>query len=245
VSLRREILRHYYDSGRSLTSEAGLRTLETNSGLAEVRASTLEQVLTCAHLSSLRGRKLLDLGCGFGALALVFATRGAQVTALDPNSDRLEVGARVAAEHGLGIAWRVGEMGTTPLGREEFEVVIMNNSFCYVVELSARRAALQNVWRALAPGGVLVIRSPNRVRLQDQFTRLPLVGLLPPAGAATLSRALGRNRSHVRLLSNVAARRELRRAGFVAVESVEPTERGRLLAPFASYQHLIARRPIQ
>jgi len=118
----------------------------------------------------------------------------------------------------------------------------MNNSFCYVVARPARRKALADALEALQPGGVLVIRNPNRLRPLDQFTGLPLLGLLPPAVAQLISRLLGRNRSHVRLLSNRAARRELRRAGFAAVESVDPSERARIAGPFAAYQHLIARR---
>jgi 2-polyprenyl-3-methyl-5-hydroxy-6-metoxy-1,4-benzoquinol methylase len=244
-SLRREILRHYYDSGLSLSSESGLRTLETNSSLAEVRAATIEHVLTRAQLVSVRGRALLDLGCGFGALALVFATRGAQVTALDPNSSRLTVGAGVAAEHGLDVDWVTGSMGATNLGDKSFDVVLMNNSFCYVVGRAQRRRALEDARRALRPGGVLVIRNPNRVRLLDQFTGLPLLGLLPPAAAAAISRGARRKRSRVRLLSSRAARRELRRAGFVEVVSVDSATRPGFAVPFAAYQHLLARRPIQ
>jgi SAM-dependent methyltransferase len=242
-SLRREILRFSYDRGERLVTESGVRTLETNSGLAESRAATLEHVLRCARMLTLRDRDVVDLGCGFGALALVFATRGARVTALDPNAVRLTVGARVAEQHGLQITWRVGGMDTAELGEERFDIALMNNSFCYLVARSSRRAALDRALAALRPGGVLVIRNPSRFRLRDQFTGLPLVGMLPPRAARAIGRLTRRNRSDVRLLSSSAARRELRRAGFVAVQSIAPPGHSRRTIPFAAYHHVVARRP--
>jgi SAM-dependent methyltransferase len=241
-SMRREILRHAYDAGDHIVSESGLRTLETNSGLAETRAATLEELLAAGGLPSVRDRALLDLGCGFGSLALVFATRGARVTALDPNGERLQVGVRVAARHGLAVTWRTGEMGVTALPADSFDAVVMNNSFCYVIPRAARRRALRDALRALRPGGVLVLRNPARFRPLDPFTRLPLISLLPPRAACAASRLLGRPRSRVRLLSTTAARRELRRAGFADVRSLAPAHRGPLPAWLAAYQHLVARR---
>jgi SAM-dependent methyltransferase len=244
VALRREVLRHYYDTGQGLMTESALRTLQTNSALAESRAATLERALARADVLSVRDRDVADLGCGFGALALVFAARGARVTALDPNAPRLEVGARVAREHALPVSWVVGGMDATDLGSERFDVAVMNNSLCYVVASDRRREALERTLRALRPGGVLVLRNPKRYRLRDQFTRIPLLGMLPPPAARSISRALRINRSNVRLLSAAAARRELARAGFVDVAYVPGTGRGPLVDTFGGYQHLVARRPL-
>jgi 2-polyprenyl-3-methyl-5-hydroxy-6-metoxy-1,4-benzoquinol methylase len=191
----------------------------------------------------LRDRDVIDLGCGFGALALVFAVRGARVTALDPNAPRLNVGAQVADLHGLAVGWKVGGMEATDLGHMRYDIAFMNNSFCYLVAAAKRERALARALEALRPGGVLVVRDPSRLRLRDQFTGLPLLGMLPPPLARTVSRVLGRSRSDVRLRSKAVARRELREAGFVDVQTVAPPGRSRLAASFAAYHHLVARRP--
>jgi SAM-dependent methyltransferase len=141
------------------------------------------------------------------------------------------------------IEWRVGGMDTSDLGRERFDIALMNNSLCYVVEHAARREALARALAALRPGGVLVIRNPSRLRLRDQFTGLPFVGMLPPQVGDAIGRLLRKNRSHVRLLTTGAALRELREAGFVAVQSIPPEGRSRITARFSAYQHLVARRP--
>jgi hypothetical protein len=119
----------------------------------------------------------------------------------------------------------------------------MNNSLCYIVDRGRRRAALERTFAALRPGGVLVIRNPNRVHPTDQFTGVPLLGLLPPRAAQLAAAALGKHRSQVRLETNRAARRELRRAGFGEVRSVRRTGESRLRASVTGYQHLVARRP--
>jgi 2-polyprenyl-3-methyl-5-hydroxy-6-metoxy-1,4-benzoquinol methylase len=244
VALRREILRHHYDRGEGVTSDAALRTLETNSSLAETRAATLEHALERAGVFSVRGLELADLGAGFGGLSLVFAARGARVTALEPNEPRMQIGAAVARDFGLRVDWIAGGMHDTDLGSDRFDIAVMNNSFCYVVDWSMRRATLELVRRALRPGGVLVIRNPKRYRLVDQFSGTPLIGTLPPNVAHGLSqRVLMRERSHVRMLSGAAVRRELRRAGFVDIQLAPAVGRGRLGDFLSAYQHHVARKP--
>ena len=63
----------------------------------------------------------------------------------------------------------------------EFDLVVVNNSLCYVLDREARQAALR-LAGALSPGGWLVMRNPNRLFPLDQFTGIPLLGLLPPDG---------------------------------------------------------------
>lgn len=243
VSLRREILRFYYDDGKRLLDDAGLNTLATNSGLAESRAAILEHAFEVADIDSLDGLKLLDIGCGFGALALLFAARGAEVVAVDPNMRRFAVGQRVAEEHNLPVRWMRASMEGLDVGESDFDIAVMNNSLCYVVPRAARRAALEGTWAALRPGGVLVLRNPNRVHPVDQFCGVPLLGLLPPTGAKLAARVLRRHRSEVRLLTRRAARRELIRSGFEGVEIVRRPSASRWREAVAGYQHLIGRRP--
>ena len=242
LSLRREVLRFYYDAGKSLTDAAGLNTLATNSELAETRAATLERALADAGISDLRGLDVVDVGCGFGALALVFAARGDNVLALDANAERLEVGRRVAGMYGLKARFEEATMESMELGDARFDVAVMNNSLCYLVRRRDRRAALGRTLGGLRAGGVLVVRNPNRLHPVDQFTGVPGLCLLPPLAAQAAAAAVRKHRSHVRLLSHVAARRELKRSGFGDVQSVRRPGESRLRATLAGYQHLTARR---
>jgi len=245
-SLRRSVIEFYAEQGESLDGAAGINTLETNSGFVERRAAPLIEIIRqSTGRGSIEGLRLVDLGCGFGALSVFFAAHGAVVTGVDPAESRLQVGSSVAAAHGLPAEFRQGWMEDLDLDDEVFDLAVQNNSLCYVVSRDDRRAALTETRRVLKPGGSLVIRNPNRWNPLDQFTGAPLIQLLPPGQAARLAGLLRRPRSDVRLASPLEATRELRRAGFVSVAHVaSPASRWpAFVKPFARYQHLTARRP--
>jgi 2-polyprenyl-3-methyl-5-hydroxy-6-metoxy-1,4-benzoquinol methylase len=245
-SLRREVLAFFHERGEEITGTAGLNTLETNSGYVERRGEPLVKILRDrAGVESMEGLRVLDLGCGFGALSAFFAARGASVTGVDMKEDRFEVGRAVAAEHGLDAEFRLGRMQDLDLPDEAYDVVVENNSLCYVVPRDDRRAALSETLRVLRPGGHVVIRNPNRWSARDQFTGIPLIQLLPPEQAVAAANRLGKERSLVRLTSGPEAVRELRHAGFEEVHNLSPPERSwpAFMRPVARYQHVIGRRP--
>jgi SAM-dependent methyltransferase len=245
-SLRSTVLDFYADHGESLEGPAGVNTLETNSGFVERRATPLLQTLAqITGRDSIEGLRLIDLGCGFGALAVFFASRGATVTGIDPIADRLEVGRAVAAEHGLPVEFSPGRMEELDFADESFDLAIQNNSLCYITNRQDRRSALAETARVLRPGGFVVIRNPNRWHPRDQFTGLPLITLLPPHAATRLAGRLGKPRSEVRLVSPLEGKRELRRAGFTDITlAASPASRWpEFMKPIARYQHLVARKP--
>lgn len=54
--------------------------------------------------------RILDLGCGEGVYAIEAALHGAEVLAVDVRTERMELGAEVAARHGLdGVEFRQGD----------------------------------------------------------------------------------------------------------------------------------------
>jgi len=213
--LRDEIIEHYERRGERLDTAAGRRTLDTNSTLAARRGRLLLRLLAEQGAPPVAGRRLLDLGAGFGALSLYFAHLGAEVVAVDPNTARMEVAAAIAARRGLPVS-----------------------------AVSAHAELL----RVLRAGGWLVARSPNRLHPRDQFTGLPLLGLLPASLAGRTAAALGRHRSEVHLRSPGGMVRGLRSAGFTQVRFRAPPG-GRRGFPagaasrLSGYHHVIARRP--
>jgi SAM-dependent methyltransferase len=245
-ALRLAIVADYRTRGASLEGPAGLRTLETNASLAPRRANVLLELLALHRPElELDGIRLLDLGAGFGALAVYLAFLGAEVTAVDVNAGRLPVGEQVARAFGLPVRWIEGSLEELPLGDSRFDLAVLNNALCYVVPRPARLISLANVRRVLRPGGLLLMRNPSRTAPRDPFTGLPGLNRLAPGAASAAAGALGRHRSHVRLMSARGQRAELRQVGFEVIDiragrrrTIKPVDRWA-----ASYQHVLARRP--
>ena len=71
----------------------------------------------------LKGKRILDAGCGTGALAVAAAQLGAEVVAIDISRGLVDV-ARERAPSGLSIDWRVGDMLDPALGHFDHVVAL-------------------------------------------------------------------------------------------------------------------------
>jgi magnesium-protoporphyrin O-methyltransferase len=81
--------------------------------------------------ADLRTRRILDAGCGTGALSVVAAQRGASVLAIDLSATLVELaGERLPTRLGAGgIEFRVGDMSDPALG--EFDHVVAMDSLIH------------------------------------------------------------------------------------------------------------------
>ena len=89
------------------------------------------------------GERVLDLGCGDGALTEKIAAFGAGVVGLDSSPDQ------VAAACARGLDARVGD-GAALGFHEEFDAVFSNAVLHWILDPDA---AIDAIWRALKPGG--------------------------------------------------------------------------------------------
>ena len=109
-----------------LTSDApvsGIRAT-VRAGRTEMRDTLLSWLPR-----DMTGLRLLDAGCGTGALAVEAAQRGANVVAIDVAGSLVDI-ARRRAPKGLAIDWRVGDMLDPALGRFD-HVVAMDSLIHY------------------------------------------------------------------------------------------------------------------
>jgi ubiquinone/menaquinone biosynthesis C-methylase UbiE len=119
----------------------------------------------------LRGRRVLDLGCGTGRLAAALAERGAKVWGVDPSAEML---AQARASVGPRVGLKQGRAETLPFRDGWFERAVLR----LVVHLVDRRRALPELARVLAPGGRALIAT----FAPGHFERYWLVGVFPEVG---------------------------------------------------------------
>ena len=129
-----------------------------------------------------KGQKILDLGCGTGALTLKAAQKGAKVKGIDINSQMLEIAQERINEANFGQNVELCEMGVAELGSEEsdsYDVLMSGLCFSELIE-DELIYALKEVKRILKPEGILLVADevkPKSIskRILNWLIRIPLV----------------------------------------------------------------------
>ena len=101
------------------------------------------------QLGDLRGKYVLDLGCGAGEASVYFALRGARSVAADCSAGMLEVALRLAERHGVSIDTMVMDATHLDVPDNTFDVVYAANLLHHVTP----SAVLPEIHRVLKPGG--------------------------------------------------------------------------------------------
>jgi magnesium-protoporphyrin O-methyltransferase len=129
---RRSKLQDYFDrtandAWAKLTSDApvsGIRAT-VRAGRDQMRSNLIARLP-----ESLTGKRILDAGCGTGALALELAKKGASVLAIDLSPNLIELAKeRIAPDDRQNIDFRSGDMLDDSLG--EFDYVVGMDSMIH------------------------------------------------------------------------------------------------------------------
>ncbi len=108
----------------------------------------------------LDGKTAIDVGCGAGLLAEPLARLGAKVTGLDAAQENIGAARAHAASVGLDIDYR--HSGIEGVAGETFDLVTSMEVIEHVSDVEAFIAGLV---RVLAPGGLMMVSTPNRTPL--------------------------------------------------------------------------------
>jgi len=218
---RREELRTYFDR----TAVEAWRRLTSNEPVGRIRATVragrneMRDTLVSWLPVELRGARILDAGCGSGALAMELAARGAEVVAVDISPTLVNL-AREREPEKLSVDWRVGDMLDPALGA--FDYVVAMDSFIHyegvdiariVAELAARTA--NSVLFTVAPRTTLLTLMHAVGRIFPRGDRAPAIAPISERG---LARAM---REHPGLAEWRIARSHRVASGFYISQAME------------------------
>ncbi|HEV2229034.1 MAG TPA: class I SAM-dependent methyltransferase [Steroidobacteraceae bacterium] len=156
----------------------------------------IEQHLILDLMGPVSGARVLDAGCGDGALVCALASRGAAVTGVDPDPAMLAAARTQAERAGLEVTFADGRVEQLPFADGSFDVVAAVTVLCFVPDAAA---AMSEIVRVLRPGGCLVLGELGRWSLWAVIRRVRSW-----LGAATWKAARFRTAGELRTLAERA-----------------------------------------
>ena len=124
---------------------------------------------------ALRGRRVLELGCGLGAISAGLARRGARLTALDLTWTGVRSVTRRFTLDGTRASAVQGDAMRLPFHDASFDFVWSWGVLPYVPDLAC---ALAEMHRVLKPGGELRLMIYNRHSVYNWFGIIARYGIL-------------------------------------------------------------------
>lgn len=146
------------------TADEEARWLHYNVYTVPWRTFEVQRIVAGYFREGTRGCRILDAGCGLGAVGLYLALDGeaSSVIGLDQQISLLQPVSRLARALGLDeIRFIRGDLAHPSVRDESFDLVISSDNlhYCSLPKLQA----LRRMRESLRPGGIAVIKTVNRL----------------------------------------------------------------------------------
>jgi SAM-dependent methyltransferase len=123
------------------------------------------------------GTSLLEMGMGSGWMVILAARRGLRVAGIEHNPELAALARERAEEAGVSIDVKVGSIESYPVDEGVYDIVVAHSVLEHVPDF---RAAIENAYRALRPGGLFYFNSTNKFALRSgEYPPMRLYGWLP------------------------------------------------------------------
>jgi len=149
------------------------QSAQTRERFTRIRDRALELMASLERAGSF---DVIDIGCGAGTQAVLWAERGHRVAALDVNEPLIEIARQRAAESGLSIRFDVGTATRLPYPAGSADVVLLPELLEHVVDWEG---CLNEAVRVLRPRGLLYLSTSNWLCPHQQEFQLPAYSWYP------------------------------------------------------------------
>jgi 2-polyprenyl-6-hydroxyphenyl methylase/3-demethylubiquinone-9 3-methyltransferase len=119
---------------------------------------------------------VVDIGCGAGSQAIVWALDGHRARGVDISAPLIALARQRAADESLSAEFLVGNATALPLGDTSCDVVLISELLEHVPDWIP---CLNEALRVLRPGGVIYFSTTNRLCPVQQEFKLPLYSWYP------------------------------------------------------------------
>jgi SAM-dependent methyltransferase len=135
---------------------------------AERTAREVAGIINLLNLPT--GSAILDLCCGHGRHAIPLAQQGYQITGQDLSEAFLQRAENEARVLGIKARWVQGDMRTIPFENEFDAVINIFTSFGYLASEEEDLQVLQQVHKALKPGGLFLLETVYQPKVIRAFS---------------------------------------------------------------------------
>ena len=108
----------------------------------------------------LRGKRVLEVGCGDGVLSCYMARQGSEVSAIDNSNLAIDYAKENSLRLKLAIDIRIASAYELPFEGEVFDAVVSSDVIEHLKDVDV---FLKEIKRVLKPNGVAIISTPIRV----------------------------------------------------------------------------------
>ncbi len=116
----------------------------------------------------LEKKKILDLGCGGGLLSETIANLGGNVTGIDSSEELIRMAKERAIKNKYKINYKKSTIEQFAKKKNKFDIII---SLEVIEHVKDYKAFLDNIFKCLNPGGLIIISTINR-NLFSYFTTI-------------------------------------------------------------------------
>jgi 2-polyprenyl-3-methyl-5-hydroxy-6-metoxy-1,4-benzoquinol methylase len=186
---RQELERHlrsYYGSQLGLPPDKVESEIDRR--LKRTRGESLASLLD-EHVG-LEGRRLLDVGCGWGELILSCLLRGAEGCGVEPDADEVEISRLLLRSYGYSEAIYRGVGERLPFADDEFDIVTCQQVLEHV---SSIEQVVREIVRVTRPGGFVVVSVPNYLFPYEGHYMMKWFPLTPKSLGRLILKAKGRD----------------------------------------------------
>jgi len=111
------------------------------------------------RLDSMKGLRMLDIGCGGGLLSEPLARLGARMVGVDPSETNIEAAKQHAGQSGLAIDYRCTTAEALAEAGEQFDLVLAMEVVEHVSDVPLFVASCADM---VKPGGLMIAATLNR-----------------------------------------------------------------------------------